>query len=440
MVEIRATVASKIAFASHQNSVPILAELAIVSDTADQFEDLRIEIDADPKFIEPRTWRVDRLAEGSTLHVTDRDVKLKAELLSRLSESLSGTLMITVTRGGETLARLDKNVELLGRHEWGGATSMAELLAAFVMPNDPAVDRVLKAASEVLRLAGKKDGIDGYTAKSRTRVWELASAIWSAVAGLRISYALPPASFEEHGQKVRTPSAILDGQVATCLDTALLFSAALEQAGLNPLVLLTKDHALTGVWLQPQEFASLVTDDAGTVRKRVDLKELIVFETTFATQAPTPGFRSAVDAGRRHVAEENDPAFVMALDVRRARMRRIRPLADVAAAAPAHVDHEDAGRTEALEEAPALPGFDVEIEPEVPTAASRIALWQRRLLDLTTRNKLLSMPEGAKAVRLLCSDVGALEDRLAEGKKIKIVALPDLVARVTQIEDRASST
>lgn len=33
---------------------------------------------------------------------------------------------------------------------------MSELLAAFVMPNDLAVDRLLKAASDVLRRAGKK--------------------------------------------------------------------------------------------------------------------------------------------------------------------------------------------------------------------------------------------------------------------------------------------
>src|SRR5690606_41151588 len=46
-----------------------------------------------------------------------------------------------------------------------------------------------KAASDVLRRAGKPDAIDGYKAGERGRVWELASAIWSAVAGLRLSYA-----------------------------------------------------------------------------------------------------------------------------------------------------------------------------------------------------------------------------------------------------------
>lgn len=68
---------------------------------------------------------------------------------------------------------------------------MIELLPSFIIPNDPAVDRVLKAASDVLRRAGKNDALDGYESKSRTRVWEITSALWTAVCNLNISYALP---------------------------------------------------------------------------------------------------------------------------------------------------------------------------------------------------------------------------------------------------------
>src|SRR5690606_39202921 len=127
--------------------------------------------------------------------------------------------------------------------------------------------------------------------------------MWSATAGMRIAYALPPASFEEQGQKIRTPSAIIDGRVGTCLDTALLFAGTLEQAGLNPLLILTKGHAFAGVWLQPQEFSALITEDAATVRKRVDLDELLIFETTLVTQAPAPSFTHAIDRARQQISE-----------------------------------------------------------------------------------------------------------------------------------------
>lgn len=239
-VAVQGSVAGKLGFASHQNAVPVLPELEIRNEGSESYQDLTVELTSDPLFVEERTWRIDRLAAGTSIQIADRDVKLRGGLLAELNEAVAGTITIRVTCGGEVLSTRDYPLELLGRSEWGGTSAMSELLAAFVMPNDPAVDRLLKAASDILRRAGKKDGIDGYEAKSRTRVWELASAIWSAVCGLRISYALPPASFESQGQKVRTPSAILDGRLATCVDTALLFAATLEQAGLNPLLVLTR--------------------------------------------------------------------------------------------------------------------------------------------------------------------------------------------------------
>ena len=426
LFQIKATITAKIGFASHQNSVPVVRELEVVNEGETALENLVLELSSDPPFLETKSWRIDALRESSTLHITDRDVKLHAGFLADMTESISGEVKLRLMKGDEVLANSSHPVEILARNQWGGCGSMPELLPAFCMPNDPAIDRILKAASDVLRRAGKPAGIDGYESKSRTRTWELVSAIWSAVAGMELSYALPPASFEQVGQKVRTPGAILEGRVATCLDSALLFASALEQASLNPLIVLTKGHAFVGVWLQPQEFSQLLTDDAGTVRKRIELQELLVFETTLITHSPVPGFGQAVEQGKRQLTDED---FNMAVDIRRARMQRIRPLALSGSAIASQISPERTAIqpvSEALEEAPNLPAFDVEITPETMTPADKVALWQRKLLDLTTRNRLLHMPEKSKGVPLLCPAPGILEDRLADGKKIKVVAAPDM--------------
>ncbi len=428
LLSIKSTITTKIGFASHQNSVPVVRELEVVNDGEASLENLVLELSSDPPFLETKSWRIDALREGSTLHITDRDVKLHAGYLADLTESVSGEVRLRLSQDGEILAEVSEPVELLARSHWGGCSSMPELLPAFCMPNDPAIDRILKSASDVLRRAGKPAGIDGYESKSRTRTWELASAIWSAVAGVELSYALPPASFEQRGQKVRTPGAILEGRVATCLDTALLFAATLEQARLNPLIVLTEGHAFVGVWLQPQEFSQLIIEEAAAVRKRIELQELLVFETTLITHQPVPSFSEAVENAKRQLTDED---FHMVIDVRRARMQRIRPLG-----LPGSQASDNTGRdqtppstvSEALEEAPLLPAFDVEIEPEINSPADKIALWQRKLLDLTTRNRLLHIPEKSKGVALLCPEPGLLEDRLAEGKKIRVVAAPDLEA------------
>lgn len=299
---IDAVVAEKVSFATHQNSVPVLRELRLTNLDETAVENIVLAIEADPPVFARREWRLDRVAGGGKVHVTQRDLQLNASLLLQLSEAVRATVTLTARENradAPVLAERQFPVDLLARNEWGGAAAMPDLLAAFALPNDPAVSRIIKAASEVLRRAGKADGIDGYQSKSRTRIYELASAIWSAVSGLRLTYAEPPASFEYQGQKVRTPSTVLEIGLATCLDTALLFAATLEQAGLYPVLVLTKGHAFAGVWLQPQEFATLLVDDAATLRKRIALQELIVFETTLATGASPAGFARAIAQGQR---------------------------------------------------------------------------------------------------------------------------------------------
>src|SRR3546814_6012518 len=74
-----------------------------------------------------------------------------------------------------------------------------------------------------------------------------------------------------------------------------------------------------------------------------------------------------------------------------------------------------------MEEAPDLPGFDLGIETnEKPdTPEGRLDHWKRKLLDLTKRNRLLNLKPSKTAIPLICPDPAALEDKLAEGKKIR---------------------
>lgn len=425
-LEVATTLAPKIGFASHQNSVAILQDLTLENTSEEPVTGLSVTLSSSPGFLESKTWRIDQLSAGASLRIKDRNLNLNPGYLAGLTESVIGDVIVEVRLDelDEPVLAERHKIELLAKNQWGGTGSMPELLAAFCMPNDPAVDRILKSASDVLRRAGKESEINGYGNRSRSRTWELASAIWSAVADWELSYAYPPASFEQQGQKIRTPGAILNGRVATCLDTALLFAAALEQAGLNPLIIISEGHAFTGVWLQPQEFSQLTTDEAAAVRKRVELQEMIVFETSLATNTPPASFSTSIEVAKKKLSDEE---FIMAIDIRRARMRRIRPLGlsnpapDVAGQeeTPVHLP-------QSLEEAPALPAFDVEIQEEPTSASDRVTQWQRKLLDLTARNRLLHLPERSKHVPLVCPDPGELEDVLAAGKAIRISAVPDL--------------
>ena len=424
---LHADIVAKLNFAAHQSAFSVLRRLQAENlHTEQRFEDLVLTLESNPAFIKKKIWPVDRVGPQGLISIADRDLEVDGSILLNLTDSLRGTATFRLKKDGNILAELLKPVELLAYNEWGGAGYMPELLAAFSMPNDPAVDKILRDAGQILRRAGRRDQIEGYQSRSRERVWEIVSAIYSAIANLGLTYAAPPASFERDGQKIRLPSQIIDGRVATCLDTAMLFTSAFEQAGLNPIVALPKDHALAGVWLQPEDLASITIDEAETLRKRIDLRELVLIETTCVTSHPAPSFSKALAAANDSIRPNADDTFTAAVDIRRARAHRITPLGLKSDTTSTHIDGDTGALQLPLEPAPSLPGFDnPESDSDKPdTPQSRLERWQRKLLDLTLRNPLLNHRATKASLQIICPKPGRLEDKLAEGSRIQISSIP----------------
>ncbi|WP_246048169.1 hypothetical protein [Hankyongella ginsenosidimutans] len=152
---IEATVSGKIGFASHQNSAPVVRELTLRNGGGVAIEGCRLILRADPPFLTEKSWRIDRISPQDEIVILDRDVHLNGTLLSGLTEAMTACAILTLLDSADQeLASVCQPVELLAHNEWGGVGTMADLIPAFVMPNDPAVDQVLKAASDCLRRTG----------------------------------------------------------------------------------------------------------------------------------------------------------------------------------------------------------------------------------------------------------------------------------------------
>ena len=434
-IAINIDIAEKINFACHQSAFPVLQSIYITNSCPNtRFDDLTLTLKSNPSFITDKQWVVDRMESGS-IPIQHRDIKLDAEFLRGLTESCKGEVVLQLTKkDGEVLAKTEQRVELLAYNEWGGTEFMPELLAAFSMPNDLAVDKIIRSAVEILRKAGKNDRIDGYASNSREHVWEIASAIYAAVANLGLAYAAPPASFESNGQKIRLPGQIYENRVGTCLDIAMLLVSVFEQAGLNPIIALPKEHALAGVWLQPEKFSNITMDEAEILRKQVALKELILIESTFLTLPSPPKFSKALESAMKCVQFEHDDTFVAAIDICRARAHSIMPLG-AQQAPPSQDETDDTSATtveHVFENAPALPTFDHDSDDAVDemhqTPEGRLERWQKKLLDLTLHNRLLNHSATKTSLELICPKPSKLEDKLASGKKIEITSVPESIA------------
>jgi hypothetical protein len=390
-LKIEADVAASFTYASYQNAIPVLRSVLIENSSDQHFENCRLELTSSPPFLRAKTWTVDRLIPGDKLTISDRKIELDAAYLSGLNEAERGEIILRFSSAGETLDEKRFTVRLLARDEWGGVADMAQLLPAFVMPNDPGVAQILRTAAERLVAHGHPSGLDGYQSASPQRAYMLTAAIYSAIAAMGLHYAEPPASFESRGQKIRRPSTIAEERLATCLDATLLFAAAIEATGLYPIILMFSGHTAAGVWLTKRTFANAIETDHMEVRKALASRELIVLELTGVTHRPALTFETAQSALNYRLTEDQAKAFVAAIDVRRSRSGGITPLASHE---PNRRNIPGDAQIEVTElPLPVAPTFGempadaVEIKPT--TASGRIDRWQKKLLDLTLRNRLL---------------------------------------------------
>ncbi|MDZ4821215.1 MAG: DUF4011 domain-containing protein [Planctomycetota bacterium] len=424
-LSIQVEIADCFNYASWQNSVPLLKSLEVRNGFNEAIRDLTLSVQSSPGFIRPKQWVVDRVDAGSEIVLRDRDVQLDADYLNGLNEAERGALTFQLTAGDTVVAVARKELRVLARDEWGGLNSGGELLAAFVMPNDPAIAKVLKIAGDVLAKHGHDSALNGYQSHDPRRAYMLVASLWSAVASSGLTYANPPQSFELVGQKTRRPATVLADGLATCLDSTLLFAAAIEAVGLNSVVVMVEGHCFVGAWLVEKTLSHIVERDCSEIRKAIAARELITFETTLITGRPPPRFEDAIKTAVQATSETKENEYQATIDIARARMSQIRPLAShQAAASSAHAAQSESGLLP-LPTTGAISTLALEEPDEKPaTPEGRIDRWQRKLLDLSLRNRLLNFKPNKQSVPILCPESSLLEDRLAAGKKLRLISLP----------------
>lgn len=438
---IDADVVATFSFAAYQNSVPVIRSLTITNQSESTQYDLTLTVEAVPAFVRPKQWHIDRLHPGESLEIRDCDLNVDSAFLSGLNEAERAELRFHLKDNITELAANHVELRALSKDEWGGFGSAGELLAAFVMPNDRAISRLLKQASNILAANNQTSSLEGYQSGQCQRAYLQIAAVWSALTAEGLTYANPPRSFETQGQKTRSPESILQDRLATCLDSSLLLAAAIEALGLNPVIVLRNGHCFVGGWLRDMSFPTIINTDSSEVRKAIHARDLVVFESTLATQQPPGRLEQAIREANAQLSESEEHSFVAAIDIARARMAGIKPLAShhlpVVEDEPA--DQQPAGPVPLAD----VPDFDEipddQVEEKPTTADGRIERWQRKLLDLSLRNRLLNFKDTKQTIPICCPDIAALEDHLASGKSVKIIStepLNSVEGRDSQIHRR----
>jgi very-short-patch-repair endonuclease len=396
---------------------------------------LTVKLECENGLLLTEAWEISQIGPGQYISLQDRSLQFSHDYLFNLSDETRLKFTFSVVSAEspeEALLTQSETLNILPANFWGGEVRQPELLAAFVKPNGVYVESLVKHVTEVLEANGHGRSADGYQSNSREKPYFMSAALWSVAASQRIAYVSPPPSFAHQGQLIRLASDISTSKMGACLDLSLLFASCLELMGLNTVIALTKDHAFVGVWLIDNMFPLLTNDDPMELRKRVDARDLILFESTMVTNSSAPTFLQACDHARSLLAEENEADFVYAIDIAQARARKIKPLATIEERRE-ETQAEGEGSI-ALPPAPPLPPVRMDERVIEETPDTRIDTWQRKLLDLTKRNPLLSFRDTSSGVRIFCPDIGQMEDQLADDTAFSFES-----AEVSPVNDRERS-
>ncbi|MBR5876106.1 MAG: DUF4011 domain-containing protein [Akkermansia sp.] len=405
-----------------RNSRPVLWDMELSA--AQELRDIRIVVKHEPDFAEDTEWHVGVLPAGKVYHRHGECPQFDDARLSALQEDVPGRITVQVlAEDGTVLAQAGDDFKWLAYNRWAGGHEYPELLAALTLPYDPAVDNVLE---DVKKAAGAAEVWPGYTEDAEGVTRRLTS-LWDTLASYRLEYALPPKSWldDNVGQKVRTPSEIMENRCCTCLDSALLFAACTARMGYNPFLVLISGHAFLGVQLQDAFLPHPQGTPVSTVRNLMCQNKLLVFECTNVNgDAATPrkSFEHACAVGAFELNALGDSDYFYALDICQLwEQVGIRPIIGGATEPRKHVNRE---------------------EQEIVSARPRTRMenWQLKLLDLSLRNPLLNTPlKGKNQLNLLQPDVSALEDMLAGGLSFRVKVVPqtfwNLTSQVQHGED-----
>src|SRR3954467_12758310 len=390
-VSIEITSTPVLSYALAHNRVPVVSRLALTNcGGPGRAATVRLSVrDAEGPIARTVELLAD-LDEGRTTVLTDLGLVMDPAAMLHVEEQRPGVVDVEVMADGEVVGEGSRVVQVLAAQQWL-ATPLPlalEMLAAHVMPHHPPITAMISEAAGVLEERTGRGTIQGY-ADGPERVDEIVAAVGDVLQRRGIRYSEPPASWSDLGQQVRSPGDVLTWRVGTPLDTVVVLAAALEQAGLRPLLWLAEGHAFLGYWREERSAESAATTDATQLVNLVDLGLIGLVETTLLTSMGEAGADLHRPAYAGWLTGELD-RIVGVTDVHRARRDGIVPL-------PARA-RDETGVLQIVEyrpaehSAPALPEATV-VHSSRPEAPPRVQQWKNALLDLSLRNRLINYTE-----------------------------------------------
>lgn len=406
-------------FALSQSAHPLLTEI-VLKNGGETLKDAYVEIRSEPDLVDFVPIPVPVLSSGQPVSIRSFKVTPDLDALLALKEKTLGQLKVSLIKDGEEIASQVAPVQF-GSYDSYPGSNYEGSIALFVTPNDSAVRNVIALTGKELEKLSSSSSLDDYQSGSKKEVFLQVKALYNVIHEEGIAYLTLPPSYENAGQKVRFPHDVLVHKQGNCLDLSILFCACLEAMGLHPFLVHVTGHAFVGVFLEDKTFPSPVYTDAGKVLEMNSEEKngLLLIECTCVTAGNSYSFENALAMARTKTEDafrKNDEWFRID-DIVRARKNGNLPLP---------VSYDDVGRISVDYKVcemnrEKLHRKDFSYAGDVYDLDSKglgkFDVWEKKLLDLSTRNRLIEYSPSGKGLQLKAYDLDSLYQGVARDNK-----------------------
>lgn len=129
--------------------------------------------------------------------------------------------------------------------------SNVNYVARLVNKDRPEVEELVRKAADHMReLGGSGNAMVGMQGDQAEIKRQMEAVFLAMTEDYKIRYVMAPFSYDNSSvQKIKTPEEVLQTKSGLCIELAILMASALENIGLNPVIVLTADHAWAGIEL-----------------------------------------------------------------------------------------------------------------------------------------------------------------------------------------------
>ena len=309
------------------------------------------------------------------------------------------------------------------------------LFAKYVTPLAPSVKQIANKA--VLYNSGNP--IIAYQNQDVNKMIEELQSIYLALHDENILYQNPPAN-DSIAQRVRMPEESTRDKKATCLDSSILFCSVLEEVGYHSVLVFIDGHAFCGVFLDERDsFEGGLTNKLVEVTNRIanGMQSMVLIETTLITTSHNESFQEAMNAGKNHLTMYEGTTFT-AIDINACHAKIVFSAIPTEGNDFELENYIKQKEIESKDLNPIVLDNNEYENVESKFEMDRFKTWERKLLDLSEKNRLVNFrPNANSCIRLLYKD--NLTERLTQSDEIDLnifsIPMTDVLSTFMKYDD-----